>query len=284
MLAHVQLRRCHDVEEFLGRSETFLVRHEARHALLLGICADLRRRPDPAGYLAVVEGSDGAVVAAALRTPPRNLVLSLFHDEVPAVAELVAADADQPPGVVGPPDESRAVAAAWSRRSGRQVRHTLSLGLFAADAGTLAPPPRASGGLRQAGAPDRDLLATWAAAFARDAFGHEAPGGAEALIDGALQPGWGGLVLWEDGGRPVSLAGFTGRTPNGIRVVQVYTPPAERRRGYATALVAELTRRLLSGGRRFVFLTTDLANPTSNQIYRRIGYRKAGEAAEWRFD
>ena len=52
------------------------------------------------------------------------------------------------------------------------------------------------------------------------------------------------------------------------------TPPPERRRhGYASACVAALSERLLSEGRRFCFLYTDLANPTSNAIYQKIGYQ-----------
>jgi predicted GNAT family acetyltransferase len=93
------------------------------------------------------------------------------------------------------------------------------------------------------------------------------------------------LLLWEDEGEPVSLAGWGGPTPNGIRIGPVYTPPELRSRGYATALTAELSQRLLDGrlyqgGRQFCFLYTDLANPTSNAIYERIGYRLAAEAAE----
>ncbi len=65
----------------------------------------------------------------------------------------------------------------------------------------------------------------------------------------------------------------------------MYTPPELRGRGYATALTAELSQRLLDGrlfegGRRFCFLYTDLANPTSNAIYERIGYRRVAESAE----
>ena len=73
-------------------------------------------------------------------------------------------------------------------------------------------------------------------------------------------------------GRTVSLAGHAGETPNGARVGPVYTPPELRGRGYASALTASLTERLLER-RRFCFLFTDLANPTSNSIYQRIGYR-----------
>jgi predicted GNAT family acetyltransferase len=118
-------------------------------------------------------------------------------------------------------------------------------------------------------------------------------------------------VLWEDGGEPVSLAGWGGPTPNGIRVGPVYTPPELRGRGYGTAVTAETSRRLLdgrlsvagsaggqaagarpanraagggAGGRRsFCFLYTDLANPTSNAIYERIGYRRIAESAEIAF-
>jgi hypothetical protein len=59
----------------------------------------------------------------------------------------------------------------------------------------------------------------------------------------------------------------------------VYTPPELRGNGYATALTAEVSQRLLDGGRTFCFLYTDAANPTSNAIYERIGYRKVCEAA-----
>ena len=56
-------------------------------------------------------------------------------------------------------------------------------------------------------------------------------------------------------------------------------PGDERGRGYATALVAEQSQKLLDAGRRFCFLYTDLANPTSNAIYERIGYVKIAESA-----
>jgi hypothetical protein len=94
----------------------------------------------------------------------------------------------------------------------------------------------------------------------------------------------GGFWLWEDGGEIVSVSGWGGPTPNGIRIGPVYTPPELRGRGYATALVAELSQALLDGGRSFCFLFTDLANPTSNAIYERIGYVRVCESAMVSFD
>ena len=81
----------------------------------------------------------------------------------------------------------------------------------------------------------------------------------------------------------MSLAGFAGPTPTGIRVGPVYTPPEHRRRGYAKTLVAALSRWLLEQGHRGCFLFTDLANPTSNRIYTDIGYERVCDALEFRF-
>jgi uncharacterized protein len=88
--------------------------------------------------------------------------------------------------------------------------------------------------------------------------------------------------LWWDGG-PASMAGAGAPTPNGIRIGPVYTPPEHRRRGYASALTAALTRYLLDGGRRFCFLYTDLANPTSNAIYQQVGYTHVCDVEQHRF-
>ena len=63
----------------------------------------------------------------------------------------------------------------------------------------------------------------------------------------------------------------------------VYTPPEERRRGYATALVGTLSRMLLGQGRSFCALYTDLANETSNSVYRRIGYKPTLDCHHYRF-
>ena len=68
------------------------------------------------------------------------------------------------------------------------------------------------------------------------------------------------------------------------RVQLVYTPPENRKRGYASACVASLTARELAVPGRTCMLNTDLANPTSNGIYQAIGYRRVGEAEELRFD
>ncbi len=93
-----------------------------------------------------------------------------------------------------------------------------------------------------------------------------------------------GIWLWVEAGEAVALVAYGSPTPEGIRLGPVYTPPERRRQGYATSLVAEVSARLLEGGFRRCYLFTDLANPTSNAIYRRIGYEQVCESAEYGYE
>jgi predicted GNAT family acetyltransferase len=94
--------------------------------------------------------------------------------------------------------------------------------------------------------------------------------------------GRGDVYLWQDE-RPVSMAQTSRPTRNGISVSFVYTPPALRRRGYATACVAELSRLLVASRYDYCTLFADLANDSANRMYRRIGYQPACDCNEYAF-
>jgi predicted GNAT family acetyltransferase len=67
-----------------------------------------------------------------------------------------------------------------------------------------------------------------------------------------------------------------------VRLQAVYTPAGERGHGYAGALVAALSDQVLKQG-DLPALYTDLGNPTSNSVYRRIGYQCVAEVTRYRF-
>jgi predicted GNAT family acetyltransferase len=93
----------------------------------------------------------------------------------------------------------------------------------------------------------------------------------------------GQVHLWDDAA-PKAMAAWGRPTTRGVSVNAVYTPPPHRGRGFATALVAALSRKLLAEGRSFCALFTDLANPTSNAVYARIGYRPVRDFAHYHFE
>ena len=47
--------------------------------------------------------------------------------------------------------------------------------------------------------------------------------------------------------------------------------------------MAEASKAQLGAGRRFVFLFTDLSNPTSNRIYQAIGYEPVADVDQYHF-
>jgi hypothetical protein len=278
--------RLDDAAAFLTEAEPLLLADEARHNLILGIAGTIRDTPDlyPLRSLWLVRDA-GEVVAAALRTPPYNVILARPRS-APALAALAEAVAgEELPGVTGTEPEVEEFAELWSRHSGVAGRVNMRQGVYALE--QVEPLAAVPGSARVATDDDRARALRWWIAFGEEVLHEGGPGRerAEASIDHKLSSPTSGLLLWEDGGEPVSLAGWGGPTPNGIRIGPVYTPPELRGHGYATALTAELSQRLLDGrlyegGRRFCFLYTDLANPTSNAIYERIGYRRIAEAAE----
>ncbi|MGZ5306068.1 MAG: GNAT family N-acetyltransferase [Actinomycetota bacterium] len=283
----IRVRRPPDVQTFLAEAGTFLAEREAEHNLLFGICSQLVRDPMPFGegpaYLAISE-DDGRIVGAAIRTPPHNLVLS-ETDDLAAIEPLVrdVRDAvDTLPGVLGPGKAASAFVRAWGAREGGGATLTMANRIYRASRATA--PSGVAGAMRPYRDDDHDLTIRWFDAFAREALPEEALSDpTEAQLRRRLDDPEGGLRIWEDEARPASLAGFGSRTPNGIRVGPVYTPPDLRGNGYASALVGQMTAALLAGGHRYCFLFTDLANPTSNGIYQRIGYEAVTDVDQYAF-
>jgi RimJ/RimL family protein N-acetyltransferase len=279
----VSVELVEDPERFLAEAGPLLLADEARHNLILGLAGTLRAMPDvyPDRSLWLVYDG-GIVVGAALRTAPYNLVLARPLDDA-AVHELVDA-IDELPGVVGAVPEVDVFVERWCSRHRCRARLVFGQGVFALRA--VVDAPRASGSLREATEDDYDLLLEWLGDFAREALHEGEPGTEEneRLIRVRLDSDDGGFALWDDEGQVVSLCGYGSPTPSGVRIGPVYTPPALRGRGYATTLTADVSSAQLARGRRFCFLYTDLANPTSNAIYERIGYVRVCESRQVAFE
>ncbi len=274
----MRVERYQDVAGFFDRVEPFLLRNEAAHNLLIGFRAPLERDSHAYGdedpYLALVLDDD-AVVAVAARTPPYNLVVSLVDDTRAVDALVDDLDGEPLPGLIAPVAVGEAFVARWPAAA----RVTVAQRLF--ETTTVIPPRRTPGRMRAYEEADRPLALAWLRAFFAEAMPGTPESNAEDFLVRRLAEPTSRFVLWDDGA-PRSLLGLGSPTPNGMRIGPVYTPPELRGRGYASALTAAATELVLAE-RRFCFLSTDLANPTSNSIYQRIGYRPVIDVNVWSF-
>lgn len=277
----MQIRHFTDPQKFIDRAGPWLLQREAENNNVLVVLDQLLRGnhsyQQPI-YLAVIE-DEGEVQGCAFRTPPFGLGLTrLPLSAMPLLVQDVARLYPGLPSVMGPEAEARHFADLWTSLSGANSRVTMHMGIHALESieHDAADIP---GTLRLAGPDDRELVFQWVRKFVEDTGmedAHTKRRAEQMMKDGAV-------YLWEDDAEPRSMVAAGSKTPNGVRVGYVYSPPSCRGKGYATAITAAVSQRMLDTGKKYCFLYTDLANPTSNAIYRRIGYRKVCEVVDIRF-
>jgi len=175
--------------------------------------------------------------------------------------------------VNGPTEAARALVEA----SGRKATATMSMSLYRLS--KVVAPRQVRGSMVEA----NEALLPRAEAFAAAFHSELALQGPSDFARAAVRARR--FHLWlDEAGAAVASANWTGPTPNGARVNAVYTPPGLRGKGYASALVGALCQKLLDSGRRFGVLFADAANPTSNSIYRKLGFEFVAEHTTFRFD
>ena len=268
--------------EFLANAGNCLEQAEAENNLILGIAsffASYSRPVKDEPYLFTAQDQD-MIVAAALMTPPdRLLITRMPHSAVTLLAEHLLAEGASVPGVLGPRECSRLFAEDWVDRTGSSSRLKMRERIYACESVLL--PITSRGDLRTATRVDEALLLEWAGEFCREAKIEDETAYTQAQIPKIIAQER--LYVWDDG-EPVSMADLRRETAHGIAVSLVYTPPRWRNRGYASSCVASLTKRMLDNGKRFCCLFSDLANPTSNSIYQRIGYGEICDVDDWIFE
>ena len=275
----MQLESHADAPAFLEAAAPLLDADEARHNLIYGICSTLVDAPHayPEAHLWSVR--DGDLLAAAVLTPPFNVVVAKPRDDDALRFLARELKGMQIPGVTAALPEADVFADAW----GGPRRRRMSQGIYAARSVTF--PDGVGGEPHAATLEDRELVLGWLHAFQDEAIPGDAPHiDLEAAVERRLQSSDAGFGIWIDDSRAVSICGYGGRTPHGTRIGPVYTPPELRGRGYGSALTAHVTQQRLDSGLDYCFLYTDMSNPTSNKIYMQIGYERVCDSAEYVFE
>lgn len=272
-----------DAGAFARLARPLLEPDPVRHTSILTVLHGVHTGAfDPTAMLTVHE--DGGVVGALLRTAGHPALVSAVPPRCAgAVVEALVARDPEVEGVQGPAEEAEVVGAAWSARTGAGVTVGLRMRLFALD--ELGAPAGVAGAARAVGPDDAaglDLLAQWRAEFDRE-IGRIWKHAHTARDDVVRAVGTGaGEIVWEVDGEPVAQAAARAVVAGMSRIGPVYTPPEHRGRGYAAAVTAAAARWALDSGARHVLLYTDLANPSTNRLYPRLGFRPRYDALELR--
>ena len=284
-IAKMQINTYNNAQEYYQKVENYLLEDEAAHCLLIGLSKALcnsQPKHQNFPYLVIVEHND-VIIATAIRTSPqRRLVLSKSTDleAIKLIAEnAIAFENKSLPGTIGLKSEAVTFIRTWHSLTKQDCELAFAMQIHQLE--TVKPINKASGSFRLAQKSDCTILTDWIAAFEREALGDSEPKSDPRIwFENNLENK--SLYVWQDK-ELVSMAAFGSATPNGVKVNAVYTPPKYRVKGYATSCVAALSQHLLNLGYRYCFLFTDLANPTSNHIYQKIGYQSVCEISNYSF-
>jgi GNAT superfamily N-acetyltransferase len=274
-----------DVAEYLTAAGDFLRARAAENTVQLAATETIRvRGPAAFGDEAPLFGwwaAPGEPVSATfMHTPPFGLALTRAPAGVAtALAETFAARGRFPAWVMADTTTAPSFAAAWERYTGQPARVARRSRLYRL-ARLLPPDPAPPGRARVATAADSGLLLDWLEAFGREADDH---GGHDRQRTVADRLSYGGLTLWETADGPVSMAGATRAVAGQARIGPVYTPPDRRGRGFGGAVTAAVSQAVKDAGVAEVLLYTDLANPTSNALYQRLGYEPVSDSVQLLF-
>lgn len=281
----MKVTRVSDAEEFWQVVGPLYRRDPVRHTIALTV---LKRVRDGHGFgdgdpIMLIITDQQQLVGAVFCTPPFPFGLSAMPVEAARpVAEFAFAEGLKPTSAFGEHPNVEAFAQVWHELTGATSSVDTNQRLYRLAEDEFAPPTDVPGALTLATEADVDLLIEYRRAFAVEA-GHAADlNSVERAVRASLESG-GCQAIWRVDGRPVSMAA-AGKPQEGMsRVAPVYTPPAERGHGYGSAVTAGVTQWAIDQGASDVVLFTDLANPISNSIYQRIGYRPVFDSGEVTF-
>lgn len=269
-----------DINSFLEVTLKYLEQNESLNNLMLGICNRIKTNPDyyEDVYMATVREND-ELVLAAIMTVPQKLVVYSNMDKCDEAIELLVKDLLKRniyiPGVVGPKELSRRTCDIWSKYVTSNIKLEMNMRVY--ELREVNKDLIGQGVFREANENDLDFIAQGIYEFEIDAGLNNTPEKGKCYEEASRRLQEKNIFVWEDEGKAVSMAAKARPTKNGVTVNLVYTPKNLRKKGYATSCVAALSQHLLDSGFKFCSLFTDLANPISNSIYMKIGYKPVGD-------
>ena len=275
----MNVTRYETAQAFLDVAQPVLMMAEAENNLMLGVAQGIARNPGAAAnpYLATVSNSAGVLACAVHLAPFKAVITRANREPIAALAQDLFETIPDLEGVTGPSRSAGDFALAWRKLSDIEPRLGMQLRIHETRKVVDSSLPAPAGRFRQATPDDHDLLAAWTGVFVSEARVPE-PIDADRVVADAI--GRGRLHVWDDSG-PVSMAAWTGKTPNGVRINFVYTPRELRGKGYGTACVKALTRQQLEQGNAFCWLYTDVSSAASPNIFKRIGYWPVSDVSEY---
>ncbi|MFD2044360.1 GNAT family N-acetyltransferase [Ornithinibacillus salinisoli] len=271
---------------YMEKVEGLLLKNEANNNLMLGLLDrgfNNVNAYQEGVHLGIVE-NDNEIIYAFMQSPPNHWILAdvdqLEENVIESIVLFLFENNYDVPSVLGPNDAVEKFVESRAHLTGKRAHVQMNQLIYQLD--EVKVPPNLNGTLKQAKDKHKTLIAKWLYQFGVEANMYISRLKAETMATSYIDNRT--IYLWEVDGKVVSMVNNSRKTKNGVTLNAVYTPDKYKRNGYATSAVAALSRKLLADGYKFCSLYTDAANPTSNSIYRKIGYYEIGSSIVYEYE
>lgn len=268
-----------DAEKFAKVAEPIIAKNEDVFSLFFGVLQAIKAgRYENPFMAAVTEGEE--VLALLQMTPPHplNLVIvdeSRKDESINFIIRELRETSVPVPSVISVKQWAISFANSWEKQTGETQKLLMDQGLYRLDE-VEEKLEMSPGSWRFATDADAPLIEKWFAQFEEDTNLDRTPleiiKEKVAVFLEARE-----VFLWVDEEKVVSMMKKSRPTKNSVTVSFVFTPKEERKKGYARTMVAQGSKELLKDY-EFCVLYTDMLNPTSNKIYKEIGYKHIADS------
>lgn len=279
----IRIEEINSPQEFLEKTGDFLYKNEAEYGLMLGLTELKVKNPtNETNYKYFWLNDADGFSGAAVFTEKLLVVSAMPASMLKSLSAYLYKRQINLPGVIGPSHSAESFARIYSQSYKTSPKLVMDQKIYQLD--HVIPPRHVDGEVHVATHLYHDLATSWLLKFIEESVPEEPSSHEEAqkIIDKKIE-NQELFVYLNHLGQPVALNMIMRPTRNGIAISFVYTPPEHRQKGYASALVANTSQRMLDAGKKFCVLYTDAKNPTSNGIYKKIGYKQIATSKKFAF-
>ena len=251
-----------DKNEFLDDNLAFLEQDEVKNNLMIGIAS--RDRDEEQYFVASVKGDEKLVGMIS----GKNMILSSNTSDRGLYLDLVIhMENVEYPGIIGPKGVCELYLDVYNEQTCNDMEIEMDQRIYSCR--RVQNVSENIGVFRLAIHDDFDVLLDWVYEFELMVEGVADKENLKGMLKNRIEQKTIYVLLVND--QLVSMAARSRPLKHIETVSLVFTPKKLRRKGYASRVVELLTEEILNDG-KIATLYTDLANPTSNSIYMKIGY------------
>jgi predicted GNAT family acetyltransferase len=280
----MEIRFFEDINDFINATEETLLQNESFYNLKLGLSNAIRNNNIEVTtplYFAIFDNQ--SLVGCALRT---NTDKPLAISKMPEAAiELLIKTLIEMKivlcGVVGEVEAVKFFKELWLKEhTSLTFKLNIHLGIYETK---VIINPKEQAEIFLATHAQRDVVCAFIKGFSMECFPNREHKDDEIEKLSIRHINNKSLYLLKNNlGQIVSMAASTRGSTNGGTISLVYTPEDHRGKGYGSLVTAKVSEIVLKE-KKFANLFTDLTNPTSNSIYKKIGYKMIGENIHYDF-